>query len=124
VLELSYKGAALEFFKVARSQSGYGPQAPLLLKWANTADNADRRRAVLWYVVAGRQGRALAEVMRTDFPAWIPQPLERLLSDPLLAGWSDEDRNRLLFELGGHYLFNVIRLNRLKSGPKQIRKSS
>jgi hypothetical protein len=107
LLHQSYQGAALEFFKVSRSQSGYGPHASLLLKWASSADNADRQRAVLWYVIAGRQGRALAEVMRSDFPAWIPQPLERLLSDSLLVGWSDEDRKRLLFELGGHYLFNV-----------------
>ena len=108
LLHHSYQGAALGFFKVARSQSGYGPQAQLLLKWASSADNADRQRAVLRYVIAGRQGRALAEVMRSDCPAWIPQPLERLLSDSLLAGWSDEDRKRLLLELGGHYLFNVI----------------
>lgn len=118
LLDQSYQGAALEFFKVARSQSGYGPQALLLLKWASSADNADRQRAVLWYVVAGRQGRALAEVMRSDFPAWIPQPLERLLSDSLLAGWSDEDTKRLLFDLGGHYLFNVSEVEPTGEQPK------
>jgi hypothetical protein len=118
LLDQSYQGAALEFFKVARSQSGYGPQASLLLKWSSSADNADRQRAVLWYVIAGRQGRALAEVMRSDFPAWIPQPLERLLSDSLLDGWSDEDRKRLLFELGGHYLFNVIKVETTEEQPK------
>lgn len=117
LLHKSYQGAALEFFKVARSQSGYGPQASLLLKWASSADNPDRQRAVLWYVVVGRQGRALADVIRTDFPAWIPQPLERILSDPLLAGWSDEDRKRLLFELGGHYLFNVIAVESAEERP-------
>jgi hypothetical protein len=118
LLDQSYQGAALEFFKVARSQSGYGPQASLLLKWSSSADNADRQRAVLWYVIAGRQGRALAEVMRSDFPVWIPQPLERLLSDSLLEGWSDEDRKRLLFELGGHYLFNVIKVETTEEQPK------
>lgn len=118
LLDQSYQGAALEFFKVARSQSGYGPQASLLLKWSSSADNADRQRAVLWYVIAGRQGRGLAEVMRSDFPAWIPQPLERLLSDSLLEGWSDENRKRLLFELGGHYLFNVIKIETTEDQPK------
>jgi hypothetical protein len=118
LLDQSYRGAALEFFKVARSQSGYGPQASLLLKWASRADNADRQRAVLWYVIAGRQGRALAEGMRSDIPAWIPQPLERLLTDSLLVGWSDEDRKRLLFELGGHYLFDVIKIERTEEQPK------
>jgi hypothetical protein len=104
LLHQSYEGAALEFFKVARSQSGYGPQAALLFKWASNANGADRQRAVLRYIVSGRQGRALAEAMRGDFPAWVPQPLERLLSEPLLGDWPDEDRKRLLIELGGHYL--------------------
>jgi hypothetical protein len=118
LLDQSYQGAALEFFKVARLQSGYGPQASLLLKWSSSADNAERQRAVLWYVIAGRQGRALAELMRNDFPAWIPQPLERLLAESLLAGWTDEDRKRLLFELGGHYLFNVNKSETTGDQPK------
>lgn len=117
LLSKGYQGTALEFFKVARSQSGYGPQAPLLLNWAKKADSVDRKRAVLWYVIEGRQGRAVAEAMRSDSPAWVPQPLERLLEDPLLAGWSDEDRKRLLFELGGHYLFNVITGDPTKDQP-------
>lgn len=118
LLDQSYRGAALEFFKVARSQSGYGPQPSLLLKWAASANDADRQRAVLWYVIAGRQGRALAELMRSDFPAWLPQPIERLLSEPLLMGWPDEDRKRLLFELGGHYLFHVTAVEPTEERPK------
>ena len=107
LLHQCYQDAALEFFKFARSQSGYGPQAALLLKWASSVDSADRQCAVLRYVIEGRQGRALAEFMRGELPTWVPQPLERLLSDSLLADWSDEDKKRLLFQLGGHYLFSV-----------------
>lgn len=107
LLHPTYQGAALEFFKVARSQSGYGPKAALLLKWASRTINADGQQAVLRYVIEGRQGRDLAEAMRGNFPTWVPQPLDRLLSDHLLAHWSEVDRNRLLFELGGHYLFTV-----------------
>jgi hypothetical protein len=107
LLHQSYEGAAVEFFKVARSQSGYRPQAALLFKWASNSDGADRQRAVLRYIVSGRQGRALAEAMRGDFPAWVPQPLERLLSEPLLDDWPDEDKKRILIELGGHYLLQA-----------------
>jgi hypothetical protein len=106
-LHQSYQGVAVEFFKVARSQSGYGPQASLLHKWACSADNADCKRAVLRYVIVGRQGQALAKAIRSDLPPWIPQPITPLLSDSLLVGWSDEDKKRLLFELGGHNLFNL-----------------
>lgn len=107
-LDGRYRGSALEFFKVARSQSGYGPHPALLHKWALSADQPDTRKAVLRYIVAGRQGRALADALRGERPAWIPLPLERLLADPLLDGWPDEDRKRLLLELGGHHLFNVL----------------
>ncbi|RWA68020.1 hypothetical protein [Mesorhizobium sp.] len=107
-LDGRYRGSAVEFFKVARSQSGYGPHPALLHKWALSADQPGARKAVLRYIVAGRQGRAFADAMRGERPAWIPLPLERLLADPLLDGWPDEDRKRLLLELGGHHLFNVV----------------
>ena len=102
-----YQSAALEFFKTARAQSGYGPQVSLLLKWAKNADCTDRHRAVLRYIVDGSQGRALAAEMRGDLPSWIPRPLESLLTDALLEAWMEEDKKRLLLELGGHNLFSI-----------------
>lgn len=105
-LDEQYRGVAIEFFKVARAQSGYGPHPALLHKWALSAEQPIRRTAVLRYIVSGRQGRALADAMRSERPAWLPVPLERLLEDPLLIGWPEEDRKRLIFELGGHHLFS------------------
>jgi hypothetical protein len=102
-----YQNAALEFFKTARAQSGYGPQVPLLLKWAKNADCTDHYLAVLRYVVDGSQGRALAAEMRGDLPSWLPRPLESLLTDALLEAWAEEDKKRLLLELGGHNLFSI-----------------
>ena len=101
LLDQSYQGPALEFFKVARSESGYGPVVSLLLEWVRNAHNDDRRRAVLRYIIAGRQGGALAGEMRRDPPTWLPQPIARLQSEPLLAGWSEDDKTRLVLELGG-----------------------
>lgn len=119
LLDRNYQSAALEFFKTARSQSGYGPQVPLLLKWARNANGSDRHRGVLRYLVDGRQGRALAEALRGDLPSWVPQPLERLLTDALLATWTDEDKKRLLFQLGGHSLFNVVEIPSPPSPPPE-----
>ena len=109
LLHPDYHGASLQFFKVARSIPGYGPRAGDLGKWAHHVDSLDRRRAVLRYIISGRQGREMAARMRGDggVPAWAPQPLERLLSDGLLDGWRDEDRKRLLIELGGGGLVDV-----------------
>ncbi len=119
LLDRSYQGAAFEFFKTARSQSGYRPQVPVLLTWARNASGAARHSAVLRYVVDGRHGRALAEAMRGDLPSWVPRPLERLLTDALLAAWADEDKKRLLLELGGHNLFNVIEVPPPPSPPPE-----
>ena len=112
-----YTGAAFEFFRLARSHSGYGPGASLLLQWANGVHSPDRRCAVFRYVIEGTQGRALAEAMRSNFPPWVGRPVEALLVDPLLADWTDEDRKRLLFELGGHYLFDLTREPVHRDGP-------
>ena len=102
LLDKSYEGTAVEFFKVARRESGYGPQASLLSEWAWNANDDVRRRAVLRYIISGRQGRALAEEMQNDLPVWLPRPAVRLLSEPLLSDWSDEDKKRVLLELGAH----------------------
>jgi hypothetical protein len=107
LLDRGYQNAALEFFKTARAQSGYSPQVPLLLKWAKDANCTDRHRAVLRYIVDGSQGRALAAEMRGDLPSWIPRPLESLLTDALLEVWVEEDKKRLLLELGGYDLFSI-----------------
>ena len=110
LLDRSYQGTALEFFKVARAEAGYVPRARLLQEWAMNAHDDDRRRAVLRYIISGRQGRALAGAVLGDSPAWLPQPLVRLLWEPLLEDWSDEDKKRLLLELGAHDLFDLDKL--------------
>ena len=107
LLHPDYRGASLEFFRVARRTSGYGLKASDLGKWAPHVNSLDRRTAVLRYIISGRHGRDLAKVMCGDLPKWIPQPLERLLSDHLLTDWSDEDKKRLLIELGGHNVLDI-----------------
>ena len=118
LLDRSYQGAALEFFKVARRESGYGPQARHLHEWAMNAHDNDRRRAVLRYIISGRQGRALAGAVLGDTPAWLPQPFERLLWEPLLSDWSDEEKMRLLIELGAQGLFDLNKLRPSSQGPE------
>lgn len=118
LLDRGYQNAALEFFKTARAQSGYSPQVPLLLKWAKIANCTDRHRAVLRYIVDGSQGRALAAEMRGDLPSWIPRPLESLLTDALLEAWVEEDKKRLLLELGGYNLFSIADTSPISPPPE------
>ena len=100
LLHDGYDGASLEFFKVARSTSGYGPRVESMCAWAARADDPDHRKAVLRYVISGRQGGEMAHGLRDSPPAWLHHALDRLRSDPPPDDWSEKDRERLLFELG------------------------
>ena len=101
LLHRDYVGASLDFFKVARARSGYGPNVSRLWEWANRAGDGDSRRAVLKYVIDGRQGRELAAELRKNRPSWLPQN-DKLIENPLLTDWADENKKRLLIMLGGH----------------------
>ena len=94
VLDASYDADGLEFFKVARQQSGYRPQAGDLYRWAVRAKDVDRQRGVLRYLVAGRQRDALAKAIRGRPPSWLPGVAE-LGASGLVADWSAEDRVKL-----------------------------
>ena len=91
VLDAAYQGDGLEFFKVARRESGYGPQAKDLRYWAEKADDRERQRAVLRYLIMGRHGRALAEEFQTHPLSWLPRRSE-LLSHDLLDGWHEAEK--------------------------------
>jgi len=94
VLDVAYHSEGLEFFGVARRQSGYGPQAKDLHCWAREANDRKRRRAVLRYLIVGRHGRALAEELQSDRPLWLPRRSE-LLSHHLLDDWHDSEKQDL-----------------------------
>ena len=101
LLHSDYRGVALDFFKVARARSGYGPKASILLKWARYANDKHRQRGVLRYLVDGHQGRSLAEAMRGDRPTWVKRDIERLLRQ-IVPDWPEEDKKTLLILLGDH----------------------
>ena len=105
-LHQSYRGDALAFVSTARSRSGYSPNAILLAQWARGADNGDRQRAVLEYLVKGQQGKALAENLQKDLPTWFP-PLKTLISHPLLCDWSDVERMELLLAMAGDRFLTI-----------------
>ena len=108
-LDGRYRGSAIEFFKVARSQSGYGPHFG-----APSQMGAERRST--GYAQSGsavrRRRPARPGCWRMRCAPSVRRGFRFRLSvssrSPLLNGWPDEDRKRLLLELGGHHLFNVI----------------
>ena len=99
LLHEEYGDDSLEFFKVARMQSGYGPSVHLLSKWVSSARDENRRRAVLRYLARGQQGPDLTRSLRDDLPNWMAEVTEQLSSHPLLNGWNDEDLKILFVRL-------------------------
>ena len=94
-----YTAESLKFFEVARRDSGYGPMPALLREWMDAAHSEDRQRAALRYLVHGRQGRALAKLVRDRPPTWMADVPARFLTHPLLECWTDAECKQLALEL-------------------------
>lgn len=107
LLDERYSGLALQFFRVAREQSGFGAQVRDLALWAAEISDQDRDRqiAALRYVIEGRQGRQLGEVIQQDRPKWLPWPASRLRDSELLSRWIEKEKDDLLYALQGRGAF-------------------
>ncbi len=100
LLHQEYQGAALEFFKVARMQSGYGSNIQHSLKeWIYAAHDEQRQRAALRYLVGSRRGPDLAQSLKYGRPTWLDDVLTQFESHPLLENVTHEDRLKLIVEL-------------------------
>lgn len=92
----NYTGTALEFYRLAMRQSGFQRGAAALAQWAGLASEAAQQRAVLSYVLEGRQGRELGRLLAERRPGWLPQASEDLRNSPLGKSVAAEDLPRLL----------------------------
>ena len=88
LLHRDYREESLQFFKVARMQSGYRPSLPVLRKWVDGAHDEHRRRAVLRYLGTGRHGPALAQLVWEDPPSWMADVSTRY-SSTSVTRWLD-----------------------------------
>jgi hypothetical protein len=107
LLDERYSGSALQFFRVAREQSGFGPQARDLAAWATeiSDQDTDRQTAALRYVIEGRQGRELGDAIARGRPTWLPWPVRRLRESRLLSHWTEKEKDDLLYALQGRGAF-------------------
>jgi hypothetical protein len=110
LLDERYSGPALEFFRVARERSGFGAQPRDLASWAAeiSAEDHSRQIAVLQYIIKGSQGRKLAEEIQRNRPNWLPRELLELRDSPLLSGWTEKEKDDLLYALRGRDAFQFI----------------
>src|SRR5262249_2227832 len=110
LLDERYSGPALEFFRVARERSGFGAQPRDLASWAAeiSVEDHSRQIAVLQYIIKGSQCRKLAEEIQRKRPNWLPRELLELRDSPLLSGWTEKEKDDLLYALRGRDAFQFI----------------
>jgi hypothetical protein len=107
LLDKRYTGPALEFFRVSRERSGFGPQARDLVLWVAeiSAEDRDRQTAALRYIIEGRQGRDLGDAIRRNQPSWLPWPASQLRLGQFLSSWTEKEKDDLLYSLQGRAAF-------------------
>ncbi|MDW9378091.1 hypothetical protein GOC57_29745 [Sinorhizobium meliloti] len=94
--EQAHVGNALVFYRQAMRQSGFQRGAQALAQWAGSASDEIRQRAVLTYILEGRQGGELGKLLTTHHPGWLPETSEDFRAGPLGKSVSPVDLPRLL----------------------------
>lgn len=91
-----YVDTALTFYRLAMRQSGFQRAAPALALWAGLASGDAQQRAVLSYVLEGRQGSELGLLMSINRPGWLPVTSDGFRASPSGKSVAPKDLPRLL----------------------------
>ncbi len=94
--ERGYVGNALTLYRLAMRQSGFQRGAQALAHWAGSARDEAGQRAVLTYILEGRQGADVGKLLATDRPVWLPEDSDEFRTSPLGKSVPPEDLPRLL----------------------------
>jgi hypothetical protein len=99
-LDASYGTDCLEFFGIARSQSGYAPTRYVLGPWAAAARSIDQQRGVLQYLLRGRNSTELVIGLRDPVPFWFPADAHEWRVHPATDGFSAHQIDEIIRLLG------------------------
>lgn len=91
-----YAGAALKFYRLAMRQSGFQRGSTALAQWAGLASGDAEQRAVLSYILEGRQGSELGQLIAKSRPGWLPDTSEGFRACPSGKSVASEDLPQLL----------------------------
>ena len=92
----SYRGPGLGLYRLARRQSGFQQSVLEFAGWANSENDLDRQKAILRYLLEGRQGSSLAAKFADRLPGWLPQNSDALRETSLVDGLTQGDLAKLL----------------------------
>ncbi|MGO8203483.1 sacsin N-terminal ATP-binding-like domain-containing protein [Rhizobium ruizarguesonis] len=94
--ERGYVDNALALYRQAMRQSGFQRGAEALAQWAKSANSDTQKRAVLTYILEGRQDGKLGKLLANDRPDWLPETSDEFRTSPLGKSVSPDDLPRLL----------------------------
>lgn len=92
----NYDGKGLAIYRLSMRQSGFQRSASDFAKWAESMDNEVQQRALLHYVLEGRQGATLGSILAKKRPFWIHAQSDEMRVSPIVADFSDEEMPKLL----------------------------
>lgn len=91
-----YAYASLTFYRLAMRQSGFQRGSTALAQWAGLASGDAPQRAVLSYILEGRQGSELGRLLAENRPGWLPDTSDGFRACPSGQSVASEDLPRLL----------------------------
>jgi hypothetical protein len=91
-----YTDAGLTFYRQAMRQSGFQRGSTALAQWAGLASGDTPQRAVLSYILEGRQGSELGQLLAENRPGWLPETSDGFRASPSGKSVAPEDLPQLL----------------------------
>ena len=91
-----YTDAGLTFYRQAMRQSGFQRGSTALAQWAGLASGDTPQRAVLFYILEGRQGSELGQLLAENRPDWLPETSDGFRASPSGKSVAPEDLPQLL----------------------------
>ncbi|AML51732.1 sacsin N-terminal ATP-binding-like domain-containing protein [Falsihalocynthiibacter arcticus] len=96
VAHSDYSGAALVLYRLAMRQSGFQRTPTTFVRWAQEMTDVALQRAILQYILEGRQGSELGGKLAQNRPSWLPEISDDFRTSPQVDDIADTDLPQLL----------------------------
>lgn len=96
VADSDYSGKALAIYRLAMRPSGFQRSSITFARWAEEMVDPARQRALLRYILEGRQGTELGRELAKKRPTWLPEQMDDLSTSPLASGIVEPELSELL----------------------------
>ncbi|EDM70661.1 hypothetical protein RAZWK3B_14728 [Roseobacter sp. AzwK-3b] len=96
VAKNEYRGDALSLYRLAMRQSGFQRTSETFAHWATAMSDEAQTKALLDYVLDGRQGTEVGKRLAKVRPSWLPLKVDELRTSHLVSDIAEDELPRLL----------------------------